>query len=886
MWLIRVLAIASIVAIVLALVGVGQSKQLQPAEINQGQGHTFTVSIAPENPLLRVYDRVTWSAARLSEDGATLGPWRSSRDRVGEMGGGRYCQQGDVLYFSSSDNSDPRSNGRSYRVNHRVHVRIWFAAALTALTLGILFAGVWRKGTGSRWAAAKARLQTLVFGLPSRTVAAGAIAAALLLILGAFLSSAELAAGILDRLKELSRVLGVLGLSVAAGAVIARASSSGEARTWPAVLQSLVLLLLAMGVQQKLLSTMQIAGFLVGFAGYRWALARPYWRKASQAKIADWTADEGRGLEERLRRVLLFALGLGLIQILPDVVLYWDQSGWADSQNYDRMAHSIATGTEPFGSSRYMPVYQYGMAAFYWAFGHHYFVQQIFNVALVLLMIVFVMAAAWILFRRPAVLLLAGLFAALWEPLHHATWYTQIETWYVPIFAGSVLALMRYLDRRDLGALIVLALAAALVFNTRLQGAFYAAALGLSVLFVMGLSWKSRLQHLVVFGLIFAAVGVLPWASRNYVAEGRFSPSSSQSTSYLAIYNDPRVPLYGIRYSEAEEVRREWNERYSDSDERRAAQQRYFYDRLVNHPDYFVRAAPWRLMAFYGLLPKGSLEPDGPRAMDWAKEGRSYLQSRARFWVPIVISLLGWIATIGSRFNLLFAGLIFANVMVAFTVGFAEPRLCYPVLILHFLMGCAVFAPYAVQNPRSKPAMVIVNWRPLLIAAGVFVLLVMPLAHLTIGADRLYRPIQANAWLRSDAVSIDPELPVLQTGGDGLVVAGQKVNSLEVGKRYSAQIRVTNNMHPPKYICCRSEHDRRLQRDDSIQYFLGYVSAVGGSDVALALRFSGAEVVAPIREGSLIDAVIRIDPGPESGDYPADYWAQVEKAVVIAQPGF
>ena len=886
MWLIRVLAIAAIVSIILAVAGIGQSRQLRPVEINPAQGHAFMVSIAPENPLLRVYDRMTWSAARLSEDGATLGPWRSSRDRVGEEGAGRYGQQGDVLYFSSSDNSDPRSNGRSYSVSHRVHVRIWFAAVLTVLTLGILFAGIWRKGSGSRWAAVRARLETLVFGLPGRTLAAGTIAVAFLLILGAFLSSAELAAGILDRLKELSRVLGVLGLSAASGAIIARAGAEAQVRTGAVVLQALVLLLLAIGVQQKLLSTLQIASFLVGFAGYRWAIARPRWRKLSQTTINNWTTADGKSLDERLQAALLFALGLGLLQVLPDVVLYWDQSGWADSQNYDRMAHRIATGAEPFGSSRYMPVYQYGLAAFYWAFGHHYFVQQIVNVALVLLMIVFVMAAAWILFRRPAIVLLAGVFAALWEPLHHATWYTQIETWYVPIFAGSVLALARYLDRRDLSALIVLALAAALVFNTRLQGAFFAAALGLSVLFVAGLGWKSRLQHLVVFGLLFAAVGVLPWASRNYVAEGRFSPSSGQSTSYLAIFNDPRVPLYGIRYSEAEEVRREWSENYSDEADRRAAQQRYFYDRLLNHPDYFLRAAPWRLMAFYGLLPKGSLEPGGPRAMDWATEGRSYLQSRARFWVLIVISLLGWIATIGSRFNLLFAGLIFANVMVAFTVGFAEPRLCYPVLILHFLMGCAVFAPYAVQNPRSKPAMAIVNWKPLLIAAGIFALLVMPLAHLIIGADRLYRPIQAQAWLRQEGVIIDPDLPLLRAEGQGIAVAGQPVNQLETGRRYRAQLRVTNYMNPPKHICCRNEHDRRLQHDDSVQYFLGHLVGQAGAEEAFALRFAGAQVIAPIREGSRIDAVIRIDPGPDSGDYPSDYWAQVEKAVVIAQPGF
>ena len=884
-WLIRGLAIASIIAIVLAVAGVEQSREFDPQEFVPVSGHAYSIEIAPQNPILRVYDRMKWSAARLAEDGAPLGPWRSPRAEVSEFGAGRYGQQGGSIHFSASDNSDPRASGRLYRADYRVHVRIWFAAMISALTLALLFAGIWGRGRERGWRGARIRVERLFFSLPLGAIGTGAAGVAILLLLGTLLSSAELAGATLDRLKDFSRVLAVLGLSAASGVVIARGIRQGETRSGAWILQALVLLLLAMGIQQKLFNPLQIAGLVVGLGGTLWAMSRPSWRKRFETKISHWTSADAPGLDRRLRQVLFFSMALGLLQVIPEILLYWDQSGWADSHSYDRMAHRIATGERPFGSDLYMPIYQYGLAYFYWAFGHHYFVQQLVNMVLVLLMIAFVAGAAWILFRKPAVALLAGLFAALWEPLHHATWYTQIETWYIPIFAGSALALARYLDRRDVGALVVLALAAALVFNIRLQGAFYAAALGLAALFVVDLSWRLRFQHLVVFGLVFAAVGIVPWASRNLAVEGRFSPSSGQSTSYLAIYNDPRVPLYGIRYSEAGEVEREWSEQFPDEAERRVAQSQYLRDRLINHPDYFVKAAPWRLMAFYGLLPDGAVEPAGPRAMDWGSEGWSYLQSRARFWVPILISLLGWFATIGSRFNLLFAGLIFANVMVAFTVGFAEPRLCYPVLILHFLMGCAVFGPYAVAETRPEPARPILNWRPVLIAAAILVIFVMPLAHLLIGSGQLYRPIQAKSWFRQESVTIDPALPLLKPRDGKLTVAGEPIGELEAGKRYRARIRVTNYMHPPKYICCWSERDRRLRPDDSVQYFLGYLANEAEAKWDIALRYSGAEVVAPIREGALIDAVIKIDAVPESGKYPADDWAHVEKAIVVRQPG-
>ena len=50
----------------------------------------------------------------LWEDRARLGPGGCLHDEIRAQGAGRYSLWGETLYFSASDNSDPRSNGRSY----------------------------------------------------------------------------------------------------------------------------------------------------------------------------------------------------------------------------------------------------------------------------------------------------------------------------------------------------------------------------------------------------------------------------------------------------------------------------------------------------------------------------------------------------------------------------------------------------------------------------------------------------------------------------------------------------------------------------------------------------------------------------------------------------
>jgi len=76
------------------------------------QGHCFVADM-PEHLLS---DGESASRLRLYEDDRELGPAHSPHDKIRAVGQGRYSHWGPQLYFSASDNSDPRSNGRRYRV--------------------------------------------------------------------------------------------------------------------------------------------------------------------------------------------------------------------------------------------------------------------------------------------------------------------------------------------------------------------------------------------------------------------------------------------------------------------------------------------------------------------------------------------------------------------------------------------------------------------------------------------------------------------------------------------------------------------------------------------------------------------------------------------------
>lgn len=75
------------------------------------------------------------SNLRLFENDQLLGPAHAVHEAVRTSGGGAFSHWGKDLYFSASDNSDPRVNGRVYRVEVRATFRLLAAAVFAALNL-------------------------------------------------------------------------------------------------------------------------------------------------------------------------------------------------------------------------------------------------------------------------------------------------------------------------------------------------------------------------------------------------------------------------------------------------------------------------------------------------------------------------------------------------------------------------------------------------------------------------------------------------------------------------------------------------------------------------------------------------------------------------------
>jgi hypothetical protein len=88
----------------------------EPAKFQRLSGHSFLMKQA-DNPSADSPDNPTRSTLVLYEDGKPLGPAHSSHQDIRDIGLGRFSHWRDMgLIFSTSDNSDPNTNGNSYTV--------------------------------------------------------------------------------------------------------------------------------------------------------------------------------------------------------------------------------------------------------------------------------------------------------------------------------------------------------------------------------------------------------------------------------------------------------------------------------------------------------------------------------------------------------------------------------------------------------------------------------------------------------------------------------------------------------------------------------------------------------------------------------------------------
>ena len=71
-------------------------------------------------PQRMISDQEGSSMLILLEDGLPLAAPHTAHDEIRRLGRGRYSHWGRCIYFSTSDNTDPRNNGRVYKLAQRV----------------------------------------------------------------------------------------------------------------------------------------------------------------------------------------------------------------------------------------------------------------------------------------------------------------------------------------------------------------------------------------------------------------------------------------------------------------------------------------------------------------------------------------------------------------------------------------------------------------------------------------------------------------------------------------------------------------------------------------------------------------------------------------------
>ncbi len=121
--LMAVLFLACLLMPIPDILGMRKTVRLDPALFTHEKGHCYKAPFprgtdllwhfSPDVPGSHYQSRLT-----LLEDGELLGPAHTPHNRIVVEGFGRYSNWQDVVYFSGSDNQDPRTSGRTYRVSY------------------------------------------------------------------------------------------------------------------------------------------------------------------------------------------------------------------------------------------------------------------------------------------------------------------------------------------------------------------------------------------------------------------------------------------------------------------------------------------------------------------------------------------------------------------------------------------------------------------------------------------------------------------------------------------------------------------------------------------------------------------------------------------------
>jgi MFS family permease len=143
-WILCTLFLAIVVTTFFSVVGAGSEAKLSVNSIRPIKGYVYVGTLPAFDPLFiddgsDSNEHPSRSHGMLYESGARLGPSHSLHAQIKTIGLGRYSHWKGVLYFSTSDNSDPFQNGRSYRFQYRLYLRAWVPLILMALTAFVTY---------------------------------------------------------------------------------------------------------------------------------------------------------------------------------------------------------------------------------------------------------------------------------------------------------------------------------------------------------------------------------------------------------------------------------------------------------------------------------------------------------------------------------------------------------------------------------------------------------------------------------------------------------------------------------------------------------------------------------------------------------------------------
>ena len=118
--------------------------RIDSVEARHDDGFAYTVPLEKHSSFLFELrsddsDHADASELILFEDGKSLGPAHSSHAEIRRQGAGRFSHWNTAIWFSSSDGTDPRANGRSYHVEAKLSLKPgWQITGLVAFVAALL----------------------------------------------------------------------------------------------------------------------------------------------------------------------------------------------------------------------------------------------------------------------------------------------------------------------------------------------------------------------------------------------------------------------------------------------------------------------------------------------------------------------------------------------------------------------------------------------------------------------------------------------------------------------------------------------------------------------------------------------------------------------------